>query len=157
MADSAYFNVMNGKVSIFFSQNRKACFTKHNETASDVCGSGGLVDKSCPTLVTLWTVAHQAPLSMELSRKNTWVGSHFLPQRIFPPQDQNFVSCVYSIAGRFFFCFVLSLSHQGSPLMYICSQHILRGGFPHNSVKNPPAMHETPVRFLGWEDLLQKG
>ena len=71
MADSAYFNVMNGKVSIFFSQNRKACFTKHSETASDVRGSGGLVDKSCPTLVTLWTVAHQAPLSMELSRKNT--------------------------------------------------------------------------------------
>ena len=24
-------------------------------------------------------------------------------------------------------------------------------------VKNPPAMQETPVRFLGWEDLLEKG
>ena len=24
-------------------------------------------------------------------------------------------------------------------------------------VKNPPAMQETPVRFLGWEDLLAKG
>ena len=24
-------------------------------------------------------------------------------------------------------------------------------------VKNPPAMQETPVRFLGWEDLLKKG
>ena len=23
--------------------------------------------------------------------------------------------------------------------------------------KNPPAMQETPVRFLGWEDLLEKG
>ena len=23
-------------------------------------------------------------------------------------------------------------------------------------VKNPPAMKETPVRFLGWEDLLDK-
>ena len=25
------------------------------------------------------------------------------------------------------------------------------------SVKNPPAMQETPVRFLGWEDPLEKG
>ena len=24
-------------------------------------------------------------------------------------------------------------------------------------VKNPPAIQETPVRFLGWEDLLKKG
>ena len=24
-------------------------------------------------------------------------------------------------------------------------------------VKNLPAMQETPVRFLGWEDTLQKG
>ena len=24
-------------------------------------------------------------------------------------------------------------------------------------VKNPPAVKETPVQFLGWEDLLEKG
>ena len=24
-------------------------------------------------------------------------------------------------------------------------------------VKNPPAVQETPVLFLGWEDLLEKG
>jgi len=24
-------------------------------------------------------------------------------------------------------------------------------------IKNPPAMQETPVPFLGWEDLLEKG
>ena len=24
-------------------------------------------------------------------------------------------------------------------------------------VKNPPAMQETPVQFLGWEGLLEKG
>ena len=24
-------------------------------------------------------------------------------------------------------------------------------------VKNPPAMQETPIQFLGWEDLLEKG
>ena len=32
-------------------------------------------------------------------------------------------------------------------------------GFPGNSAgkKDPPAMQETLVRFLGWEDLLEKG
>ena len=31
-------------------------------------------------------------------------------------------------------------------------------GFPDSLlVKNPPAMQETPVRFLGWEDPLEKG
>ena len=30
-------------------------------------------------------------------------------------------------------------------------------GFPHISVKNLPAMQETLVRFLGWEDPLEKG
>ena len=31
-------------------------------------------------------------------------------------------------------------------------------GFPDSSVgKNPPAMQETPVRFLGREDPLEKG
>ena len=31
-------------------------------------------------------------------------------------------------------------------------------GFHSNSVgKNPPAMQETPVGFLGWEDPLEKG
>ena len=31
-------------------------------------------------------------------------------------------------------------------------------GFHSNSVgKNPPAMQETPVGFLGWEDPLKKG
>ena len=31
-------------------------------------GGGGLVAQSCPTLVTPWTVAHQAPLSVGFSR-----------------------------------------------------------------------------------------
>ena len=33
---------------------------------------GGLVPKSCPTLVTSWTVAHQALLSMRVPRKDYW-------------------------------------------------------------------------------------
>ena len=37
-------------------------------------GGGGLVAKLCLTLVTPWTVARQAPLSMGFPRKNTGVG-----------------------------------------------------------------------------------
>ena len=33
---------------------------------------GGLVTKSCPILVTPWTVAFQVPLSMGFSRQEYW-------------------------------------------------------------------------------------
>ena len=36
-----------------------------------------LVIQSCPTFVTPWTVAHQAPLSMEFSRQQYWSGLPF--------------------------------------------------------------------------------
>ena len=38
---------------------------------------GGLVTKSCPTLGTPWTVAHQAPLFMGFSRQEYWSGLPF--------------------------------------------------------------------------------
>ena len=37
----------------------------------------GLVTKSCLTLVTPWTVARQAPLSMGFSRQEYWTGLPF--------------------------------------------------------------------------------
>ena len=40
-------------------------------------GGGGVVTKSCPTLVTLWTVACQAPLSLGFSRQEYWSGLPF--------------------------------------------------------------------------------
>ena len=42
-----------------------------------VKGGGGLVTKSCPTLATPWTVAHQAPLSVGFSRQESWSGLPF--------------------------------------------------------------------------------
>ena len=36
-----------------------------------------LVAQLCPTLATPWTVAHQAPLSMEFSRQEYWNGLLF--------------------------------------------------------------------------------
>jgi len=38
---------------------------------------------------TLWTVAHQAPLSMGFSRQECWNGLTCLLQRIFPTQGSN--------------------------------------------------------------------
>ena len=38
---------------------------------------------------TPWTVAHQAPWSMEFSRQECWSGCHFLLQGIFPTQGSN--------------------------------------------------------------------
>ena len=40
---------------------------------------GSLVAKPCLTLVTPWTEAHQAPLSLGFSRQEDWSGCHFLP------------------------------------------------------------------------------
>jgi len=45
---------------------------------------GGLVAKSCLTLATLWTVAHQAPLSMGFSREEYWSGLPFPSPGDFP-------------------------------------------------------------------------
>ena len=39
--------------------------------------------------MTLWTVAHQAPLSMDFPGKNTGVGCYVLTQGIFPTQGSN--------------------------------------------------------------------
>ena len=47
-------------------------------------GGCGLVTKLCPTLVTLWTVASQDPLSMGFSRQEYWSGLPFPPPRNLP-------------------------------------------------------------------------
>ena len=58
----------------------------------------------CLTLVTPWTVACQAPLSMEFA-----VGCHFLLQEMFPTQGSN--------AGLVHHRQILYwMSHQGSPI-----------------------------------------
>ena len=49
-----------------------------------VGGGGGLVAKSCLTLVTTWTVACQAPLSMGFSRQEYWIGLPFTSPGALP-------------------------------------------------------------------------
>ena len=59
---------------------------------------GGLVSKSCPILVTPWTVAHQAPLSVGFPNQWSWLpfpSPGYLPNPRIEP-----VSPI--LAGRFF-------------------------------------------------------
>ena len=51
--------------------------SNYRELAKLQCGGGGLVAKSCPALVTPWTTAREAPLSMGFSRQEYWSGLPF--------------------------------------------------------------------------------
>ena len=53
--------------------------------------------------MTLWTVAHQAPLSVEFSRQEYWSGLPFPPPRDLPNPGIEPASLVSpALAGRFF-------------------------------------------------------
>ena len=80
---------------------------------------------------TQWTVARQAPLSMEFSGKNTGVDCHFFLQRIFLTQGSN--PCLLCLLH--FQADSLPLSHLGSPwalCWYSSHQNLLI----HNDVKD---------------------
>ena len=55
------------------------CFSSFNSSyiLFLIFSGGGLVAKSCLTLVTPWTAACQAPLSMGFSRQEYWSGLPF--------------------------------------------------------------------------------
>ena len=55
--------------------------------------------RSCPTLVTLWTVAHQASLSMGFSRQECWSGLPCPSQGIFLIQGFNLHLLIFYIGG----------------------------------------------------------
>ena len=64
---------------------------------------------------TLWTVAHQAPLSMEFSRQEYWNGLPFPTPGDFPdPGIKPMVLVFPALVGGSSF----PLSHLGSPLDY---------------------------------------
>ena len=59
------------------------------------------------------------------------------------------------LAPRFFLPTLLALSHLSSLSYYGIS--LPRASLVAQLVKNPPAMQETLVQFLGQEDPLEKG
>ena len=70
--------------------------------------------KSCLTLVTPWTVAHQAPLSMEFPRQEYWSGLPFPSPIINASEEYLLIGLLrnYVIAHhlRDQNCFVIKLS-----------------------------------------------
>ena len=78
-----------------------------------------LITQSNLTLVTLWTVARQAPLScLDFPGKNTRVRCHALLQGIFPTQGLNpgFPHCRQIL---------YQLSHQGNPKVIFKGRYFL--------------------------------
>ena len=64
----------------------------------------------CRLFVTLWAVAHQAPLSMGFSRQDYWSRLPYPPPGDLP--NPGIETQFSHVASRFFY----RLSHQGSPL-----------------------------------------
>ena len=65
----------------------------------------------CQTLCTLWTAAHQAPISMGFSRQEHWSGLPFPPPGDLPDPGIQTESLNVSCIGRWV---LYHLSHQGS-------------------------------------------
>ena len=97
---------------------------------ASLCGGGGLVAKSCLTLVIPCIVTCQTPLSMGFSRQENWVGCYALLQGIFWTQGWN---------PAFLHCrrILYHLSHQGS--LSLC-----RFGWLIAPVVEPSLHHSAP-------------
>ena len=65
-----------------------------------VCGGDDLVTESCPTLMTLWTIDYQGPLSMGFVRQEYWSGLPFPSPGDLP--DPGIKPGSPALAGRFF-------------------------------------------------------
>ena len=73
-------------------------------------------------LVTLWTVAHQSPLSMGFSRQEYWSGLPCPPPgESSRPRDQTLQLLVLQVD-------TLPQSHQGNPEKQLIQHKILKGG-----------------------------
>ena len=107
--------------SFSFSEGRD---DRHGHKCGDVCAFLSpsfflcvcSVTQSC---LTLWDpldcIIYLAPLSMGFSRHDTWVGSHFILQGIFPTQESN-PRLVHWQAGS------LPLASPGKPpFVYVCT------------------------------------
>ena len=106
------------------------------------------VAQSCPTL---WDPMDCSPPGSSIheifqARILEWVAISF-SRGSFQSRDWTGVSC---IAGKCFY----HLSHQGSPI-YCYRQWFIYMWF-YCAVKNLPAVQETQIQFLGWEDPLEK-
>ena len=89
---------------------------------------GGLVSRSCPTPATPWTVAHQAPLSVEFSRQEYWSGLPFPSPGDLPDPGIEHVFPILQVVSSLQVDSLL-LSHQGSPLKNTTLRSYLKNSF----------------------------
>ena len=110
--------------------------------------------------MTPWTVAHQAPLSIEFSRQEYWYELILFSRRSSQPKDRTHVSCI----GR---QILYQQRHLGSWLTDCIpiqnkkfkkdkGSFCLRVSLVVQAIKNLPATQETQVQSLGREDPLEK-
>ena len=101
---------------------------------------------------TLWTIAHQAPLSMGYPRQEYLGGLHALLQGIFPPQGSksHLMSLLHWQAGS------LPLAPPGKPLIHpVCninSVHLLNPN--SQSVPPPPPSRLAATRLFSMSMIL---
>ena len=75
--------------------------SKQQRTISYACVQAKSL-QSCLTLTTPWTVAHQAPLSVGISRQDDWRGLPFLPPGDLPhPRIKSTSLASPALAGAF--------------------------------------------------------
>ena len=100
---------------------------------------------------TPWTVACQAPLSMGFSKQEYWSGLPFpLPRDLLDSGIKPAPPLFPALQAYF-----LPVESSGSKDCNGNSLETSRASLVAQLVKNPPAMRETWVRSLGWEDPLQ--
>ena len=101
--------------------------------------------------VTPLTVAHQAPLFVGFSRQEYWSGLRCpLPGNLPDPEIESRSPALQADS-------LLSEPPGKPPSLFwlLCSSYW--ASLVAQLVKNPPAMQETWIRSLGWEDPLEEG
>ena len=101
---------------------------------------------------TLWTVAHQASLSMDSPIKNIRVGCRFLSGGSSRPRDQTCISCICLHWKADFF---LSLSLLGSPSMRGAATKPLHSAAPLPDPPPPPTTRPHASSSPTWQVLLK--
>ena len=96
-----------------------------------MCVCGGVCVRTCVCVLSnvqlfanLWTVAHQAPVSIQSFRQEYWSGLPFPPPGDLPIPGIEPLSLVSAALQRD----SLLLSHQGSPIKQVVLASFYKGG-----------------------------
>ena len=101
----------------------------------------------------LWTISHQAPLSMGIPGKNTGMGCHALLQGIFLTQESN--PCLLCLLHCRQILYLLS--HQGSPnRLYLKAKKYFGDHGLHLKVEGNEEMHKNSSLFQSFKFITWK-